>query len=478
MRKTIVGKRLVFSMLVAAALSGCAQDQDEVASVSSDLGGVQRYLVMFRSETLPADAATRIAKAGGTVNRKLGQVGLMTVRGNEAFATKLAKDSAVLAVGRERMMKLAPTRTAPATAVEPTDWASWLQWDMRRINAPELWGRTIPASSVAVLDTGVMDDHPDLAGQVCETKATNYCRTSGGPSNTPSYPIYDTVIDFNTGEECAPTTPIFHFHGTHVSGTIAAKLDGNGVVGVSPTSCIAAYKVFDRYRFFDGVNLIDDVGAFDFAIFDAIVDATLGGRKVINMSLGGQLDRSTRDGNTAYLAWDRVAKWANRNGMLIVAAAGNETTNNNGTVAFIPSDLSTVMSVSATGTSQLVGDANGNLLAAPGSDVVTFYSNFGAAVDISAPGGDCGPLFPNDCDPFHLIPSTCIDMFSGAADWCWAAGTSMAAPHVAAVAGAVRALHPTWSPGATRSWLKDTSQPVAGRQGFGAGIVDADRATR
>jgi subtilisin family serine protease len=54
--------------------------------------------------------------------------------------------------------------------------------------------------------------------------------------------------------------------------------------------------------------------------------------------------------------------------------------------------------------------------------------------------------------------------------------TSTAAPHVSAVAAYVRALHPTWTPGDVRSWLKTTAEPLGNRQSFGAGLLNADGA--
>jgi subtilisin family serine protease len=55
-------------------------------------------------------------------------------------------------------------------------------------------------------------------------------------------------------------------------------------------------------------------------------------------------------------------------------------------------------------------------------------------------------------------------------------GTSMATPHVAAVAAQVRALHPSWTPGDVRGWLKDHAEAIGPRQQFGAGLVNADLA--
>jgi lantibiotic leader peptide-processing serine protease len=477
-------KRMSWFLVVLAA---CA-DAPNLESESAELGSTSRYLVVFKTESLPGDAGKRVANAGGTMAKSLSHVGVAVAVGNAQFATKLAKDPAVLAVGPEHYFRGTPNSSATREQLaQPTgvaysgDSLSWLQWDMDRIGAAASWQRNDPAATVAVIDVGVADDHPDLQGQVVFSRSTSNCEYGAS-----GYPSYDTIIDFDIGGFCVPAPRVYEFHGTHVAGTVAAKRDGwfdaygnwiPSIVGVAPNAKIAAYKVFDRYRFHDeNGNLVENVGAWDYPIYEAIVDATLRDYKVVNMSLGGPLDRSTREGNAAWLAWDRVARWANNNGTVIVAAAGNDTTNNNGTIAFIPSDLATVLSVSATGTSQLIDTGTG-LEAAPGSDVLTFYSNYGGAVDISAPGGDCGPGFPFSCDPFHLILSSCIAPW-GELDWCWAAGTSMAAPHVAGAAALVRGLHPTWSSGAVRSWLKDTASYVGDRQGFGAGMLDVDAAAR
>lgn len=477
-------KRMVLGVMLSVAASACATD--ETSTVASELAAPKRYLVVFRSESLPKDAATRISKAGGKVVRLIPEVGLAVVSGTSAVSDKLTKDTSVLAIGPEHYFRARkPTVVRSSSVSLVNEWAVGMQWDMRRIGAPALWDRGLPrASTVAVLDTGVMYDHPELAETVTSGVTTSYCST-----DRTGYPIYDQVADLNVGECVFNTGPHYiddAFHGTHVAGTIAAPINAVGIVGVSPTTKIAAYKVFDLISDSYGLSL----GAFDAPIFDAIVHAVSSGHKVINMSLGGVLDRSTRDGNAAWLAWSRVTGWAYRKGTLIVAAAGNETTNNNGTTAFIPSDLPSVMSVSATGTRQLLGDgwAGEEVNAAPGSDVLTVYSNYGAAVDVAAPGGDCGPT--DNCTPEqnwpYLILSSCAfarydDEGSAVgldAYWCWAAGTSMAAPHVAGVAAAVRAIHPTWTVGDTRSWLKSTATPVGPRQGFGAGLVNADTATR
>jgi subtilisin family serine protease len=67
---------------------------------------------------------------------------------------------------------------------------------------------------------------------------------------------------------------------------------------------------------------------------------------------------------------------------------------------------------------------------------------------------------------------------AGSPVYYFMAGTSMATPHVSAVAGYVRALHPDWTPGAVRAYLKSTAEAIGPRQAFGAGMVNADAAVR
>ena len=485
-------KQLTRAIALVLGSLGCA------ASVHAAGGGPAlsdgRYVIVFKSATLPMDAALRIASNGGAVARGFEQIGVAVARGDAAFAKRMSRDRAVLAVGVEGMSRLPESISMPLAIPESasTEGAptaadtlyNAYQWDMRRIGAPAVWARLPVAATeprVAVLDTGVMDNHPDLLGQVERSVSTAYCNTPGGPSSSAGYPTYSTLIDFDAypawsqADGCTAASTAYESHGTHVAGTIAANFGGGAVVGVAPDAKVGAYKVFDRYRYTDPVEgVIEDFGAFDGPLFDAIIQATLAGYPVISMSLGGHLLRSDKSGNATWLAWDRVTKWANRHGALLVASSGNAGLDLNGQLAHIPSDLAAVMSTSATGTSllQVVGGA---YYAAPGSDVLAFYSNYGSSVDIAAPGGDCGPTYPSGCAGRHFIANAGISA-SGAATYLLYAGTSMATPHVSAVAAYVRSIHPEWTPGETRSWLKETAQPIGSRQSFGAGMVDADAA--
>jgi lantibiotic leader peptide-processing serine protease len=477
-------------ILAAALLAALASTH--AAAQTAPAG---RYLVVFKSEAVPADAAQRIVKNGGRINRTFGPIGVVAVSGDAAFAARMGKDAKVLAVGLEGVFGLPDATGREMTEAElaveegaPTAadnlYAAY-QWDMRRMNAPAVWSR-LPLSAntprVAVLDTGVMDSHPDLAGQLDASVSTTYCNTAGGPNNTAAYPIYSTLIDYDAypnwaaGDPCTPAANTYESHGTHVAGTIAAKFGGGRVVGVAPDAKVGAFKVFDRYRYTGANGVVNAIGAFDGPLFSAILQASNAGYPVISMSLGSHVFHNDKDGNASILAWDRVLKLANRNGTVVVASAGNSAYDLNGTLVHVPGDLASVVNVSATGTSQLVV-SGGAIVAAPGSDVLAYYSNHGSAVDVSAPGGDCGPGYPASCVGQYLIANTGISP-TGAATYLLYAGTSMATPHVAAVAAQVRSMHPDWTPGAVRSWLKDTAQPIGSRQSFGAGLVDANAATQ
>ncbi|MGZ6143324.1 MAG: S8 family peptidase [Myxococcales bacterium] len=489
MKHTLV----VLPLVLAAA---CSSQDGQSVSRSQDLtaSGSGRYLVVFKSGTLPSNAAAIISGAGASIKKAIPEIGVASVTANDGAAAALAKNGAILAVGEEHITLLPDTTVSGADAdvdSGPTaaDNLYGYQWDMRRIGAPAVWARLpLPTNgkvaTVAVLDVGVLDNHRDLDGQVVFSASTSYCSASGGPHNSAGYPIYTSLIDFDQfpswspADGCTPAATSYEWHGTHVAGTVAAKFGGGRVVGVDPDARIAAYKVFDHFKFTDADGTHIATGAFDAPLFSAIVDATLRGYPVISMSLGGVGFRNNKGDNASWKAWNRVADFAERNGALLVAAEGNDALNLNGVVTNVPGDIPSIIGVSATGWSELTFSGGLYVPATGSHDVLAFYSNIGSTVSLSAPGGDCGPGYDGvHCVAQYLILSDYV-FPDGSAGYVFAAGTSMATPHVSAVAAMVRALHPGWNPSQVRTFLQQTAQDIGSRQAFGHGIIDADAATR
>lgn len=519
-----MAKRGWVASIVLLALAGCSAASDEesqalgMSNASPTLSTTRsalslpgsRRIVVFKSDTLPSDAAARIARSGATLRKSIDAIGVATIDADSVSAARLAADSSIAAVGAERSWKLSPghvigsTRKPPRKTPAPSDEYWGMQWDQRRINVQEAWrnvsARAQSKVTVAVLDVGVMTDHPDLDGQVIDGVDTNYAKKNDcvDPLHSPpGYPTYTTRINLETGAPCEATELDFSTvqpHGTHVAAIIAAKRGESGIVGVGPSLKIAAYKVFDRVH--KPGAPFDDFEAYDGSVFEAIADAVQKRYPVVNLSFGEMIDRTNPTDDASWRAWNRVATLATLRGTLLVGAAGNFATNLNGPVAYVPADLPAVLAVSATASSKLIGpfsfgdDENppvyGPIEPAPGSDILADYSNYGAAIDIAAPGGSCGPNVDPEtgdgCETQYLITSAypIYDPFIGGIVpvWGWMSGTSQASPHVAGVAALVKAKYPALGPLGIRARLQATANRIGPSNWFGAGLVDAGRATR
>lgn len=219
-------------------------------------------------------------------------------------------------------------------------------------------------------------------------------------------------------------------HGTHVAGTIAQSTNnGYGVAGVAYEASLMPLKV-----------LGDSGGGTVADIAEAIKFAANNGADVINMSLGGP--------GESHLLQEAI-DYAHQKGVVLVAAAGNANQNS----ASYPARYPHVIGVAALDS---VGEK------AP-------YSNFGAGVDISAPGGGSGS---------GILQET-IDPETGGGVFAAFQGTSMAAPHVAGVAALVKAAG-VKEPDEVLSVLKQSSRVIKDDtlNYFGAGHLDAAKAVK
>ena len=312
-------------------------------------------------------------------------------------------------------------------------------WGLEKINAPNAWDLARGADvTVAVVDTGIDSNHPDLAanlwwnqGEVGTDANGQDKRTNGIDDDDNGYVDDSWGWDFaravtgdnNPTDDCG--------HGTHVAGTIAAVADnGLGIAGVAPLAKVMAVKILDS----NGRGTTEDVSR-------GIVYAADNGARVINLSLGAS-------GETPPMLVDAIAYAHDTKGVVVVAAAGNDSAEVGTPLrGFFPANLRDAITVAAF-------DQN---------DVKSSFSNYGAKIDVAAPGGG-GTEPAGVYEPQRTILSlkatgaTDAQTRSGqlvvGSQYLRQAGTSMAAPHVSGVAALLRSHSPALSPEQVRQAIR------------------------
>lgn len=312
------------------------------------------------------------------------------------------------------------------------------------LNAAAAWDLTTgdPNLTVAVIDTGLLFDHPDLVGRAWPgydfVSESTYSGDGDGRDADASDPG-DWTIDF----ECGPfwSGEDSSWHGTHVAGTIGATGDnGVGVAGLNWQSRILPVRVLAKC----GGSSSDIADAIRWAAGVSVsgVPDNPHPARVINLSLGG-----TRACSATYQSAIDAARGA---GAIVVAAAGNSAMD----AAFTtPANCVGVISVGAT-------DPDGNL---------SSFSNYGATVDISAPGGEMSSaLDPNGILSTYNSGAQSADAMS----YAYLQGTSMAAPHVAGVASLVLSAAPALGPDQVAAILTQTVTPLPASSMCNSGCDD------
>lgn len=227
-----------------------------------------------------------------------------------------------------------PYRNPPFTVEQvftASDIKEIVDWGLALTGVPEVWKKTKGAGvKVAVLDTGVAMEHPDLKNQIIE--ARDFTRSAFG--------VYDK-----------------QGHGTHCCGVIAAEENGAGVIGVAPESKLIVGKA-----------LGDDGSGQGRDIANAIDWAVVVGARIISMSLGSPFD-------DIYI--HAAVKRAVSKGVIVICAAGNEGQNTKHTnfPGAIKPESFTVAAIDKMGR-------------------VAEYSSSGPEVDVAAPGSDVLSCYP------------------------------------------------------------------------------------
>lgn len=418
----------------------------------------QTYVVLLKGQAVPADAASTISQAGGTLVYSYNQIGVAIARSDSAtfganllndsriqgasstagFATQLNDDTAADSTG-------VPAANSPAPGSDPL---SGLQWDMNQISAPQ--ARAInggsPSVTVGDIDTGLDFTHPDLAPNVDFAKSVSCI--GGVPDPNPS-----AWMDDNG-------------HGTHTAGTIAAAKNDIGIVGVAPNVKIAGIKAGNAAGFF-----------FPEAVVCAFMWAGTHHVQVTNNSYFADPWLFNCRNDTGQRAiWEaerRAIRFAMHNGTVVVAAAGNQADDlahptqdatspddTNPVLRQIHNDCA-VVPVEVPGVIGVAG--NGNL------KLKSFYSSYGVGtIQVIAPGGDSilqrTAAAPNgrvlSTWPKSLLSACLRQVVDQGATYCYLQGTSMASPHVAGVAALIVSTGIT-SPGAVAAKINNTADPIA-----------------
>jgi len=286
---------------------------------------------------------------------------------------------------------------ANETPIIPNDALySEYQWNLPTIETEKGWNLSKGSEQVlvAVLDTGVQANHPDLKGK--------------------------TVDGINlVSENEAPDDDVGH--GTHVAGIIAANVNnGEGVAGLSWYNKVLPVKVLDA----------SGAGS-TYTVAQGIIWATDNGAKVINMSLGNYAE--------AEFLHDAI-KYAYDHDVVLIAASGNDNTDRPGYPAAYPE----VFGVAST-------DADGSR---------SSFSNYGDYIDAAAPGASIASTYPGS-------------------QYAALSGTSMASPHVAALAGLIRSVNPELTNIEVMDLMRNSATDLGAKgkdKYFGYGQIDVVRA--
>ncbi len=330
-------------------------------------------------------------------------------------------------------------------------------------NLPAAWDITTGSSGIviAVIDTGILPNHVDIAGRTVPgyNFISNGIIAGNGVGRT-SDPT--DLGDFVTSAESTGTGILAgcdvsdsSWHGTHVSGTIGASTNNSiGVAGINWVSPILPVRALGKC--FGFTSDIADGMRWAAGLPVVGVPANANPARVINMSLGG----TGSCGSTFQTAVNDVIA----TGTNIIAAAGNENTD---VANSSPANCVGVISVAA------VGQSGGR----------AYYSNFGSGISIAAPGGDQSAGFTRGVRSTINTGTTTAVASPGGDSYEYYQGTSMAAPHVAGIVSLMLSQKPTLTPSQVLTLLQSTSRkfPVntASLGGdcttslCGAGIIDA-----
>lgn len=476
--------RMVIAAVVALVAGGLLAAVP--ASAGSD-GKVREYVVLYEDGASAEEAHAAIESLDGTIVDEITQIGLAKVRtSNDAFEAEVAGEAALAGAAPNQIIGFAEPALREkvddvealiaaegATAAEDVaavgaEPLAGLQWDMEMIHATAEGSHAVdtgnPDVLVGIIDTGIDASHPDIAPNFDAALSRNF---------TVDDPLVDGACASDPDGLCTDPPDVDEAgHGTHVSGTVAAALNGIGIAGIAPDVTLVNLRAGQDSGFF---FLFETLAAYTYAADNGI--------DVVNMSFftdpwwancrDNPLDSPTQQQQQATVidASNLALNYAYNHGVTLIAAEGNEHTDlGNPTYDAISPDY-------PPGTAKVRNNIDNDCLVIPteGDHVISvsalgstgrkaYYSNYGLEQTVvSAPGGDRREFFGTpqynapelrvlstypmavaisdgliDASCTVLNPLAVVDTSGdGCAVYAYLQGTSMASPHAVGVAALI-----------------------------------------
>ncbi len=361
-----ITKSTLFALVLGIFLSTTAYSQSQP--------NLQSYIVVLNDNAVPEEVAEEIAlKANG-------QVGYVFEHVIKGFSISIPAVAVNGILNNPKVSYVEEDIPMTAFAQQVPTGVERIFADKTALDIDDFDDYRVDVD-VAVLDTGIDLEHSDLN----VVGGANCLNHSGGPPHRRAY-----YCDEAQGGDDD------HYHGTHVAGTIAALDNNIGVVGVAPGARLWALKVLDSQG---SGTLSGIIAGVDWV-------AAQGDIEIINMSLGG---------SGSSTAMDDAIEAAFNSGVTVIVAAGNSDADS---ANYTPANSPKAITVSALADFDgLAGGLGSATCRTDQDDTLADFSNWGATVDIAAPGVCILSTYPIEKGNYGTI-----------------SGTSMASPHVAGAA--------------------------------------------